>query len=58
MVRNVDLIKMKCRTQVVINWSICLEKHQIIKISLRVDIYAFLKILRFSKFVEIVEIHQ
>ena len=40
------------------NWSASLEKHQTIEILLMVDFYAFLKMLDFSIFFGIFEIHQ
>ena len=40
------------------NWSVRLEKHQTIEILLMLYFYAFLKILHFSNFFEIFEIHQ
>ena len=43
---------------VVTNWSVPLEKHQTFEILLRVDFYAFLKMLHFSKCFKIFKIHQ
>ena len=43
---------------VVTNWSVRLEKHQTIEILPMVDFLRIFKLLHFSKFFEIFEIHQ
>ena len=43
---------------VVTNWSVRLEKHQTIENLLMVDFLRIFKMLHFSKFFEIFEIHQ
>ena len=42
----------------VTNWSVQLEKHQTIEILLMVDFLRISKMLHFSKFFKIFEIHQ
>ena len=42
----------------VTNWSVRFEKHQKIEIWLMVDFLRIFEMLHFSKFFEIVEIHQ
>ena len=42
----------------VTNWSVRLEKHQLIEILLMVDFLRIYKMLHFSNFLEIFEIHQ
>ena len=42
----------------VTNWSVRLEKHQTVEILLMVDFLRIFKMLHFSKFFEIFEIHQ
>ena len=42
----------------VTNWSVRLEKHQTIEILLMVDFLCIFKMLHFSNFFEIFEIHQ
>ena len=42
----------------VTNWSLQLEKHQTIEIWLMIDFLLIFKMLHFSKFFEIFEIHQ
>ena len=48
----------KIDVQVATNWSVRLEKHQTIKILLMVDFLRIFKMLHFSNFFEIFEIHQ
>ena len=48
----------KIDVYVVTNWSVRLEKHQLIEILLMVDFLRIFKILKFSNFLKICEIHQ
>ena len=48
----------KIDVKVVTNWSVRPEKHQTIEILLMVDVLRIFKMLHFSKFCMIFEIHQ
>ena len=48
----------KIDVKMVTNWSVGLEKHQTIEILLMVDVLHISKMVHFSKFFEIFEIHQ